>query len=75
MQHHNHRGDAMKVLFLVIDGVLNCETARSRRHRGLMPIEPRLARIIQGSVQSVPNLLRNKVAGIGDLMHFNRDRK
>jgi hypothetical protein len=46
----------MKVLFLDIDGVVNCENTRSRRHRGLMPIEPRLARIIRGIAQSVPGL-------------------
>ena len=46
----------MKVLFLDIDGVVNCKTTRRRRVRGLMPIEPRLARIVQGIARSVPEL-------------------
>jgi hypothetical protein len=36
----------MKVLFLDIDGIVNCKTTRRLRERGLMPIEPGPARII-----------------------------
>jgi len=46
----------MKVLFLDIDGVVNRKTTRRRRERGLMPIEPRLARIVQGIARAVPEL-------------------
>ena len=46
----------MKVLFLDIDGVVNCKTTRRRRKRGLMPIDPKLARIVQNIARSVPEL-------------------
>jgi hypothetical protein len=46
----------MKVLFLDIDGVVNCTATSRRRVRGLMPIEPRLARIVQGIAQAIPDL-------------------
>ncbi len=45
----------MKVLFLDIDGVVNCETTRGRR-QGRLAIEPRLATIVRGIVTAVPEL-------------------
>jgi HAD domain in Swiss Army Knife RNA repair proteins len=45
----------MKVLFLDIDGVLNCNTTR-HRHHGLIGIDPRLAQIVQNIVRAVPGL-------------------
>jgi hypothetical protein len=45
----------MKVLFLDIDGVVNCKTTK-RRHRGLMGIDQRLANIVRGIVHAVPDL-------------------
>ena len=45
----------MKVLFLDIDGVVNCKTTR-RRHRGLMGIDPRLTKIVRGIAQALPDL-------------------
>jgi hypothetical protein len=46
----------MKVLFLDIDGVVNCKATRRRRDRGITPIEPRLPRIVQEIARSVPEL-------------------
>jgi hypothetical protein len=45
----------MKVLFLDIDGVVNCMTMR-QRHRGFIGIDPRLALIVQNIVLAVPGL-------------------
>src|SRR5262249_22294460 len=45
----------MKVLFLDIDGVVNCKTTR-RRHRGLMGIDQRLARVVREIAHAVPDL-------------------
>ena len=45
----------MRVLFLDIDGVLNCKTTRTR-HRGLLGIDPRLAGIVRSIAQAVPDL-------------------
>jgi HAD domain in Swiss Army Knife RNA repair proteins len=49
-------GNAMNVLFLDIDGVVNRTATRRRRCRGLTPIEPRLARIVQNIARSVSDL-------------------
>jgi HAD domain in Swiss Army Knife RNA repair proteins len=48
-------GDSMKVLFLDIDGVVNCKTTR-QRHHGLLGIDPRLAEIVRNVVLAVPGL-------------------
>jgi hypothetical protein len=45
----------MKVIFLDIDGVLNCEDTGGRRH-GRMVIEPRLAEIVRSIAAAVPDL-------------------
>jgi hypothetical protein len=45
----------MKVLFLDIDGVVNCKTT-TRRYRGLMLVERRLADIVRDIVVAVPDL-------------------
>jgi hypothetical protein len=45
----------MNVLFLDIDGVVNCKTTR-RRHRGLVGIERRLADMVRGIAHAVPDL-------------------
>ena len=45
----------MRVLFLDIDGVVNCETTRGRRD-GRLAIEPRLAGIVRGIVAAVPEV-------------------
>src|SRR5215468_6996395 len=45
----------MRVLFLDIDGVLNCRTTRTRV-QGMRGIDPRLVRILQGVLTAVPDL-------------------
>ena len=45
----------MKVLFLDIDGVVNCMTTR-QLHRGFIGIDPRLALIVENIVRAVPGL-------------------
>ncbi len=43
------------MLFLDIDGVVNCKMTR-RRHRGLVGIDPRLAKIVRTIAAAVPDL-------------------
>jgi hypothetical protein len=45
----------MRVLFLDIDGVVNCATTRGRRS-GAMGIDPRLAKIVRDIAAAVPDL-------------------
>ena len=45
----------MKVLFLDIDGVVNCLKTKTR-HRGFIGIDPRMARIVRNIAQAVPDL-------------------
>jgi Swiss Army Knife RNA repair-like protein len=45
----------LKVLFLDIDGVVNCKTTGGRNH-GRMVIEPRLAAMVLGIAKAVPEL-------------------
>lgn len=44
-----------KILFLDIDGVLNCETT-TQRHNGIIGIDPRMALLVRKILTDVPDL-------------------